>query len=69
MFDEHDNLGVSNATVRSATSPRLSEEERKKGVNLKYLTGYLLIISIGMFQFGKSSSLLNNRRLDDWLFQ
>ena len=54
MFDDHDNLGVSNATVRSAAiSPRLSEEERKKGVNLNYLTGYLLIISIGMFQFGK----------------
>jgi hypothetical protein len=53
MFDDHDNLGVSNATVRSAVSPRLSEDERKKGVNLKYLTGYLLIISIGMFQFGK----------------
>lgn len=53
MFDDRDNLGVSNATVRSAVSPRLSEDERKKGVNLSYLTGYLLIISIGMFQFGE----------------
>ena len=69
MFDDHDNLGVSNATVRSPISARLSEAERKKGVNLNYLTGYLLIISIGMFQFGMSFKLLKNCRLDDWLFQ
>jgi len=29
--------------------PQLSEQERKEGVNMGYVTGYMLTITIGMF--------------------
>ena len=51
------------------TSHGTSEEERKNGVKLSYVTTYITVIALGMLQFGKLSSnhpILNrlyNRRL------
>jgi len=54
MLDEQ----LNNTRGMNSQSMQLTDDERKKGVKMGYLTCNILVLAIGMFQFGKHLSLL-----------
>jgi hypothetical protein len=53
MLDDLDKNDLQGTTLTTANDGDLTEEQRKKGVNLGYLTAYVFTAALGMFQFGK----------------